>query len=147
MSRFDVRGAGCKTYQHGKCCGNCRHYENHTGRSILDEQRCGKWDEYFCTVFALCDEWEPHEDIADEMPNAEAKPSALKGDNKVNERNDDRLQRIVGNPTHEEIAHITGLTNADRQEWARSKGWTLLNKVSCADARSVLAQVNKIAND
>jgi len=55
------------------------------------------------------------------------------------------LGRLVGNPTHEEIAHITALTNADRQQWAKSKGWTL-NKVSCADVRAVLEQVTKIAN-
>ena len=74
MSKFDVRGNGCETYRHGKCCGNCAHFSDQSGRSILTEQRCKKWGDYFCMIFGLCNEWTPHENIAEEMTSAPKRP-------------------------------------------------------------------------
>lgn len=74
MSKFDVRGNGCETYRHGKCCGNCAHFSDQSGRSILTEQRCKKWGDYFCMIFGLCNEWTPHENIAEEMIKVPKRP-------------------------------------------------------------------------
>ena len=62
---FGVEDTECKTYRHGKCCANCS-YLTDDSCDVWTDLICTRWDNHRCIKYAVCDEWKPHENIAEE---------------------------------------------------------------------------------